>query len=226
MANWDVDELTPLQLKMIQRTIALRRNKDLGPMELAGLLQEGGGFTPVNVMKEGDVTNKIRNINPKGSTFGLHWGGSNPRIAINTAFPGNFGGVFGHELAHEGLDVYGILGGGRQHDLIGPYLAQNYRRTGKPVVMKRGENPVLRHQQVGQDVSRRVGPAGKHGRTSPSNAHWRSSVPASGQELGLPFTVGDVTRDLAESAEGRRRGAWWANNQHRLMRKLYGQILR
>lgn len=194
--------------------MALRKNKDLGAMELAGLLQEGGEFTPVDVMSAGDVTSKMRSAVPSGSTFGIHW--TDPRIAINTAFPGNFGGTFGHELAHEGFSRYGFGGksrGSKQHDLIGPYLAQNYRRSGSPVVMREGEEPVLRHQQVGPDVSR-------GGRVANPSMYWKGSVPASSQELGLPFTVSDVVGDLERSQQGQARRKWWNANKAVLMRRM------
>ena len=201
--SWDASALSPLQLRMIRDAIAARRNKDLGAVELAGLLRGNNSFIPVELMKGRDVSQKARDIAPRGSTFGMHWSGPNSRIAMNPSFPGNFGGTFGHELAHEAYGNYGFggpRGGDRQHDLIGPYLAQNYTRRGA-------------HKQVGPDVSR-------GGRAADPRLNWRSSIPASPQELGLPFTVKDIEGDLARSAEGRRRRAWWNANRNAIMRRM------
>ena len=228
--SWDVNKLTPLQLRMILRTMALRKNKDLGAMELAGLLQEGGSFIPTNWLRRSDISPE-KSVS-YGRTLGLHTPKSTPlgtwpaHIEMNRAFPGNWGATFGHELAHNAFGRYGIRGGDRQHDLIGPYLAQNYRRSGKPVVMRKGEDPVLRHQQVGPDVSRRIGPIGpyaeerQHYIPANPNLYFKGSVPASGEELGLPFTVKDIEGELARSEEGRRRRAWWNANRAALARRM------
>jgi hypothetical protein len=50
--------------------------------------------------------------------------------------------------------------------------------------------------------------------------YWKGSVPASSQELGLPFTVSDVVGDLERSQQGQARRKWWNANKAVLMRRM------
>ena len=191
--------------------MARRKSKDLGAMELAGLLQQDSTFTPVSPLGSRDYL--AARGNQRGTTYGIHYpewnrpGRPRPaRIAMNMAFPGNVGGTFGHELAHNALRRYGITGGSRHHDIIEPYLSKNYMGKG-------------RHRQVGPDFARPEGPAGRYGRL-PKNETWSGSPSEPSQELGLPFTVKDIEGSLAGSAEGRRRRAWWNANRAALARRM------
>lgn len=209
--TWDVNKLTPLQLRMLYRAMAQRKNKDLGALELAGLLQADTSFTPVDVMRSGDVSAKMRTDSPRRTTRGIHW--ETPRIAMNTAFPGSYGGTFGHELTHEALSRAGITGkdrGHRQHELMKPYLMEAYRRAGST-------------RQLGPDVSRSVGPH-QDARAANPGLLWNDPIPkpyrAHQRHLIRDADIFGIEKSMAESAEGRRRRDWWNRNRGALMRRM------
>ena len=157
-------------------------------------------------MRSGDVSAKMRTDSPRGTTRGIHW--ETPRIAMNTAFPGSYGGTFGHELTHEALSRAGITGkdrGHRQHELMKPYLMEAYRRAGST-------------RQLGPDVSRSVGPH-QDARAANPGLRWDDPIPKPRGAWRNPQISG-IERDLAESAEGRRRRDWWNRNRGALMRRM------
>ena len=208
MANWDAGSLSPQQLGFIRDAMRARKRGNLGPVELAGLLQEGGEFMPMRDMRLGD----IRRPTPgrSGTTLGQHRSGQNKRIVINPAFPSARGETVGHELGHAGYARHGIpTTHPASHGYIDAYLGRNYSR--KP-----------RHLQSGQDISRPMEapiPRGKSKIQGGGQRYSGSTVPTTADK-GIQRALDSMTRRMSQSEEGMARQKWWDENRIAIMRRM------
>ena len=214
MANWDAGSLSPQQLGFIRDAMRARKRGNLGPVELAGLLQEGGEFMPMRDMRLGD----IRRTTPgrSGTTLGQWRGGPNKRIVINPAFPGAKGPVVGHELGHEGFSRYGVRATSpASHSNISAYLQRHY-------------DVEPRYWQTSPDVSRPIGsPRGSRGKSATAGAYGASNQRAT--SIRLPtrsapptrYGLNRLVREMEQSDEGKRRQAWYDANRNRMLQMIF-----
>ena len=240
MANWDVENLTPLQLRMLRETIqAKKRNvQRLGALELAGLLQDDGSFINTRRMTAEDAMRSRQSqtslpLEEGKGVWGQHAIGNRnipPAISMNMATPGTFGTTYPHELLHNALRRYKV-DPSEHHPLIDAYQSSRFKRGTAPF------------RQTGPDVSRRGGPSHEvwpnlpapvgrydnpmYNRKNNPIVPKRSEQPDDKvQQVEALDVEAEYDTEHKPGGQAEKRRRWWANNQHRLMRKLYGQILR
>ena len=216
---WNLAGLTDRQRQFITAAMRNRFEGDLGPLELAGLLQENDTFTPMRYMKRGDVSNVER----PGTTLG-NWSRNpqlfeqraGPQITINEAFPSVTGSAVGHELIHEALWRAGLRGKGlakAHHERIRPYLTKHYERGGL-------------YKQRGVDVSRgERGDGGVTYREANPNVSWKSDIkkptPRLLKMFGGDSYPTDIIDTMVQSEEGKTRQKWWNENRNKLLQMIF-----